>query len=141
MKSTSEKQKFIELRAKGLSFDKIAQELGISKPTLLKWSQDYKKEIANLLYFQFESTLTLFRLEKNSRIESMAMILSKAMEELKSRSFEEFSGRELLSIIDHANEKLRGEFSSVRYVTDKYEDSICNIQDEILAPKTLPFPY
>ena len=84
----SDKQKFIELRAQGFSFDKIVQELGISKPTLLKWSQEYNKEIANLTYFQLEATFAQFHLEKQARVESMATILSKALEELQSRARE-----------------------------------------------------
>ncbi len=129
------------MRAKGVSFDKISRELDISKPTLLKWSQDYKKEIANLFYFQLEATVAQFRLEKSTRVESMATILSKAIEELKSRSFKKLSGKELLSIIDHASEKLRGELSGVRYTTDECANPTDTMHEEILAPKTLPFPY
>ena len=137
----SDKQKFIELRAQGFSFDKIVQELGISKPTLLKWSQEYSKEIANLTYFQIEATLAQFRLEKGARVESMATILSKALEELRSRSFEELSGKELLSIIDYASERLRSEVSSVRYITDECQDPMDSLNEGMFAPKTLPFPY
>ncbi len=38
-----EKEKFIQLRAKGLSFDKISKELNISKPPLLKWNEELMK--------------------------------------------------------------------------------------------------
>ncbi len=141
MKTATEKQKFIELRAKGLSFDKIAKELDICKPTLLKWSQDYKKEIANLFYFQFEAMISQFRLERTSRVESMAVILSKAIEELKSRSFDDLSAKELLSIIAQTGENLNAELSRVQYITDEHEDPISRIEDELLTPKTLPFPY
>ncbi len=140
MKTAEEKQTFIEMRAKGISFDKIAKKLEISKPTLLKWNQDYNKEIANLRYFQFESIIAQFRLEQGARVESMAAILSKALEELKSRSFEGLSAKDLLSIIEQTGERLRGEFSGVRYVTDEWKDP-GSLDDEILAPKTLPFPY
>jgi len=39
MKDQQTKEKFIELRAKGLSFDKISRELRISKQTLINWSK------------------------------------------------------------------------------------------------------
>lgn len=129
------------MKAKGLSFDKIAQELGVCKPTLLKWSQDYKKEIANLFYFQFETMIAQFRLERTSRIESMATILSKAIEALKSRSFDDLSSKELLCIIAQTGENLNAEFSRVKYITNECEDPIDKIEDELLTPKTLPFPY
>jgi transposase len=141
MKSMSEKQKFIEMRAQGFSFDKIAKELGISKPTVLKWSQEYGKEIANLTYFQLEATLAQFRLEKGSRVESMATLLNKALEELRSRSLEDLSTKELLSMIHQTSERLQSELSEVRYITDEWKDPTDSLHEEMLAPKTLPFPY
>ena len=38
VKTIEDKQRFVELRAKGLSFERIAEELKVSKPTLIKWS-------------------------------------------------------------------------------------------------------
>jgi hypothetical protein len=107
----------------------------------LKWSQDYQKEIANILYFQIESTLSQFHLEKSARVESMATILSKALEELRSRSFQDLSTKELLGIIHQTNERLEKELSSVRYVTDEWKDPLDSLHEEMLAPKNLPFPY
>lgn len=71
----------------------------------------------------------------------MAVILAKAIEELKSRSFEKLSAKELMSIVGYASERLKTEFSKIRYVTDECADPIDRIEDEMLAPKTLPFPY
>jgi transposase len=34
-----QKEQFIELRAKGVSYDEIAKEIGVSKPTLIKWGR------------------------------------------------------------------------------------------------------
>ena len=38
-KAIDEQTKFNELRAKGHSFDKIAQEIKTSKPTLIEWQK------------------------------------------------------------------------------------------------------
>jgi hypothetical protein len=35
-------QRFINLRCRGLSFARIAQEMKVSKPTLLAWSRKYR---------------------------------------------------------------------------------------------------
>jgi transcriptional regulator len=48
MELTESKQRFIELRAKGWSFDKIAKELDKAKQTLINWSKELQDEIANL---------------------------------------------------------------------------------------------
>ena len=42
-------QKFIELRAEGLSFDEIAKRVNISKPTLIKWSKELKDKIVQIM--------------------------------------------------------------------------------------------
>ena len=47
MEPTEQKERFIELRAQGFSFDKIAKELGKAKQTLIDWSRELQDEIAN----------------------------------------------------------------------------------------------
>ena len=54
MKDLQTKEKFIELRARGLSFNKIAEEIEVSKPTLLKWSSEFSEEIANRRFLASE---------------------------------------------------------------------------------------
>ena len=44
METIETKRRFIELRAKGYSFDKIAKELGKAKQTLLDWSRELDQE-------------------------------------------------------------------------------------------------
>ena len=39
------KQRFIEMRAKDISYDKISKELGVSKQTLINWSKNFNIEI------------------------------------------------------------------------------------------------
>ena len=47
MKDTATKAQFVELRGRGLSFDKISQELKVSKVTLIQWSKELALEIKN----------------------------------------------------------------------------------------------
>jgi hypothetical protein len=42
------KTKFLELRAQGVSYGRIAEELGVSKPTLIQWGKAMAEEIADL---------------------------------------------------------------------------------------------
>ncbi len=53
----TEKQKqFLQLRASGLSFDKIAIELKTSKPTLIQWGRLFKDALNDM---KFQSLATL----------------------------------------------------------------------------------
>ena len=55
METIETKRRFIELRAKGYSFDKIAKELGKAKQTLLDWSRDLDQEIAQAKALELDS--------------------------------------------------------------------------------------
>ena len=48
MKSDATKQKFIQLRAEGLSYAKISDQLHLSKATCSKWESKFTEEIAEL---------------------------------------------------------------------------------------------
>jgi hypothetical protein len=42
------KTKFLELRARGIPYSRIAEELSVSKPTLIQWGKSMAEEIADL---------------------------------------------------------------------------------------------
>lgn len=140
MKTNDEKNKFIELRAKGLSFDKISAELNISKPTLIQWNAKFSREIANMSYLEFESLLSQYELAKKTRIDAFAAILERAMEELKSRSFEDISTKDLLSVISSIESKIREELRPIHYFTGEYNDPL-ELIDCTPKEKTLPLAY
>lgn len=88
-KTTAEIEKFIELRAKGYSFDRIAEEINTSKPTLLKWSSEYNKELEEQQYFELQNLLSQYGLMRKSRVEGVSVLLQGVMEELKKRANKE----------------------------------------------------
>lgn len=142
MKTNADKEKFIELRSNGLSYDKISQELAISKPTLIKWGQEYHKEISNRIFLDFESLLSEYSLKKKARIESLAIVLHKAMEELKSRPLEELSTKDLLSLIQQLDGKMRQEVAPLQYFTGEYTDIADDLFLDIGGKEVaLPFAY
>ena len=48
MKDQKLKEEFLVLRAQGLSFQKIARRLKVSKQTLIKWNNEFRYEISNI---------------------------------------------------------------------------------------------
>lgn len=85
-KTTDEVEKFIELRARGLSFDKIAQEMGTSKPTLLKWARDYQQELEQAQYFELQGILAQYGIMRRGRVEALSETLHMALTELRARA-------------------------------------------------------
>lgn len=92
-KTTAEIEKFIELRAQGLSFDRIAEETGTSKPTLLKWNKLYGKELEQAQYFELQALLQQYGLMRKNRVEGVSILLQAVIEEMKKRAGNESLSR------------------------------------------------
>lgn len=139
MKDLQNKEKFIQLRAQGLSFDKISAEMGISKPTLIKWNQEYAREVSNLVYFNSEKLIEQYKLLKIHKIEALASTLSRVLEELSKRSFENVGTKDLISIAFTIESKLKESVSAIEFHTGITEDTF-NLE-EVFQEKTFPILY
>ena len=99
MADTELKKRFIQLRAKGLSFDKIAKELKKSKQTLINWSKDHKEEIANLKAMELEALQDELYLSTEARLKAQGIIYKKLKEEAESRDFSDVPTAKLLDLL------------------------------------------
>lgn len=129
MKDISDKEKFIQLRAQGLSFSKISDQIGVSKPVLIKWSNELKKEIANQRFLLVEELLEKYELMKATRIKMFAELLNKVIEELKKRDFESASLKDLINLATFLELHLKIEAESINCITDspQWESEIVEI--------------
>ena len=113
MKENEVKQKFVELRAEGLSYDKISKEIAVSKPTLMKWEKEFSREIKELRFIQFETLKEKYLMTKEARVENYGELLTKAKEELKSRDLKDISSDKLLNMINSLEDKFKEEFKGI----------------------------
>lgn len=118
MKDSEDKEKFIELRAQGLSFAKISDKIGVSKPILMRWNNDFQKEISNSSFLVAEELLEKYQLMKASRVKMFAELLSRALQELEAREFKLCSSKELLNFIKFFDSRLKSEAASINCITD-----------------------
>ena len=123
MKTKDEKEKFIELRASGLSFDKISEMLKISKPVLISWSVEFQKEIKNLEYFRYQAILEQYKLIQEKRIEFLSIQLNKVNDAISKKNFEDASLKELISIRKDLNIELLFETKDKNYLTGVMEST------------------
>jgi hypothetical protein len=98
MESIDVKEKFIELRAQGYSFDKIAKELGKAKQTLVDWSRELQEEIANRKALELEALYEKYYLLKEHRLKSFGETLSKLQKEIESRNLSDVPTDKLLDL-------------------------------------------
>ena len=98
METIETKRRFIELRAKGYSFDKIAKELGKAKQTLLDWSRDLDQEIAQAKALELDSLYESYGLYKEARLKTLGEILSKLKKEVDNRDLTDLPTDRLLDL-------------------------------------------
>lgn len=111
------KQKFVELRGAGLSFDKIAAELNVSKPTLISWNQELYHEVKEAQFYELESLLENYKLMRKQRFELYCKLLSSALEELENRAteahkFNDIPTDKLLSMVQQLEKRIQRETES-----------------------------
>ena len=89
---------FIELRAKGTSLSAIADEIGISKPTLIKWSKEHQMQIDNHKAIEIERIQESFQLSKQQGLEKLLSIKSKILKEIEVRDLKDVSTDKLIRV-------------------------------------------
>ncbi len=78
--------RFIELRGKGMSFQKIAEEIGVSKPTLIKWNGELLKQVKEAQYMELENLVEQYGLFRKERFEVYCKALNSALKEFQERA-------------------------------------------------------
>jgi transposase-like protein len=108
-KTLDEKQQFIELRAKGYSYQKIAEQLSVSKPTLIDWSKDDQtsKDIHNQRTLYLDELQEQYTMTKRHRITVFGEVLNRAKTELDKRDLSEMSTDKLITMVIKLSDTLR----------------------------------
>jgi IS30 family transposase len=119
MEIVDTKQRFIELRAKGWSFDKIAKELGKAKQTLIDWSKDLQDEIANLKALELETIYESYYLLKENRLQNLGGVLNKLKDEVLKRDLSEVPTDKLLELLLKYNIQIKEEIVEPVYKSSK----------------------
>jgi len=113
MKSVEEKEQFIQLRAQGLSFDKIAEKLGISKKTLISWEPEQREEIAKERAKEKEHLKEIYWAEKRGRIEFLVERGKRLQEEERRRDLSDVPTAKLMQLQLQTSEQLKKEIRSL----------------------------
>lgn len=110
---------FVELRAKGYSYAKIAKKLRLSKGTLANWSRELEAEIASLKAMELEALQEQYYLLKEGRIRLLGEQVKAMREELKRRDFSDVSTDKLLDLLLKYQAGLSEEFTEARPLSDQ----------------------
>lgn len=91
------KEQFIELRAfNEASFDKCSEELGVSKPTLIKWERQLYQHIQSLKKAAQTDLINNLCLNLENRLERLTDINERLFAEIQGRDLSDMSTDKLL---------------------------------------------
>lgn len=108
-------KRFIFLRTQGWSYDRIATELKISKPTLIKWSRLHEFEIKNLRATETEALAERVFGQRHQRWEVLARQLKKLEDEIENRDLEEIPASRLHAIAAQLRAEILRETGSLQF--------------------------
>ena len=117
MKDLETKERFVELRAQGRSFDSIADELKMSKTTLIKWSRELEKEINNAQYLAYQRLIEQYKLTKIERADLIMQALQRVNDAIGQKDVNAMSIKELLMLSDKLENQLNSLTLNVEYRT------------------------
>ncbi len=131
MIDTDKKNEFLKLRIQGLSFDKIAKQISVSKPTLIKWNEENKEYIEKAYLEIAKTIIEEYKFKTGKRFRKYSYLLEKVINEISNRQFDLLDIKELLAIKDNIEK-------SMQYDIKIFENSGATIEDNIVI-EFVPF--
>ncbi len=114
-KTLEEQEKFIQLRAQGMSFEKISRELNVSKPVLLKWNGELLDRIKQAQFYELENIVEKYSLMRAKRFEVHSKLLSSALQELQERAennkLKTLSTEKLFQLVEELEQRIEKDTS------------------------------
>lgn len=107
--NTTQRDQFIELRAKGLSYADIAKEIGVAKSTVCKWGKDFQIEVENAKTLHLDALYQKYVIAKEKRIEAFGKQLDEVLTELGLRDLKDVPTDRLFKIAFDLSDRLKAE--------------------------------
>ena len=108
MKDSEVRTMFVELRAKNLSYNRIAENLNVSKQTLIAWSKELSHDIANRRAMELDEPEKYFALRER-RIELFGKMLKSIKSELEKRDLTDLPTEKLFDLLLKYSEAVKSE--------------------------------
>lgn len=92
------KRRILELRARGLSYAKISEEVAVAKQTAIDVCKAQEEAIATLQALELEELYETHRITKRERIAAHASLLSRIRTEIESRNLTDVPTEKLIDL-------------------------------------------
>jgi transcriptional regulator with XRE-family HTH domain len=112
------KDRFVELRASGITMAEATKELGISHNTGLNWEKDLKERIETYRAIHIEELQEKYRISKEKRIELFGERFLAINEELKKRDLSEIPTPKLFDMMIRCMKALESEIDEPMFLSE-----------------------
>lgn len=119
MKSTDDRLKVIELRAKGLSIATIAKLTRMAKSTVVNLLADSREEVASLQAMELDALYEAQRITAAERIKRLAEIQAKIKDEVDRRNLQDVPTEKLIDLYLKTSTALDGAIIEPRILSDR----------------------
>ena len=109
MHTPETQQKFIELRAREWTYDRIATELGVAKSTLIEWSRKFRFDINNRLALEVDALRDRVLGSRLTRVDALVLKLARVEDELRQRDLTQVPTARLYSLADSLRRQVERE--------------------------------
>ena len=142
----AKEKKFLILRSEGLSFDKISEEIKVSKPTLVKWSKVYQDEIQDLKAMDLLALKEKYQYTQKETYETLLKQIKKVDDAITNTDFSKLCIKDLLLIKTNILDKIEEIEKNTNFVNVGLDDisifddvgiikkQLVNIEETIIWP-------
>jgi transcriptional regulator NrdR family protein len=127
--------KFIALRAQGWTFDRIAETIKVSKPTLIGWSRQHAFQIQNLQAVELEAIAEKHLASRQSRWEQLGGSLRRVQDELAQRNLADVPTARLITLASALRAEAGRETAALRFTS-----ALRDIPDQEQIEKVMEWP-
>ena len=122
MKDQETQQKFVDLRARGRSFDRIAEELQVSKRTLIEWSRKFQFEIQNQRAIELEALRERYLATREEQVRQLGERLREVEAELATPRLFTLAGSLRRQLLHATGDELRFSAPVQSIPAEEYHD-------------------
>jgi hypothetical protein len=127
MHSTETQHRFIELRAKGRSLASIAEEISVSKRTLIDWNRQFETEIADFKVVELEALHEKVLTSHEAELTRLAAHLDRIETVLAKRNLDYVSTESLFCLAATVRAQLRKQ-TALPPLSAVTPPSTCNLE-------------
>ena len=116
MHTPETQQKFVERRAQGWTFARIATELGVAKSTLFEWSRTFRFELHNRRALELDELQDRLLGSHQARASQLGEKLARVEAELRQRPLAEVSTARLFTLADSLRRQIERETGDITFI-------------------------